>query len=110
MVVQVYLSGHGGDGFLKFQDREELSAKDLGAAFATLWTARQYSQAMLIVDTCQAASMLQELSSPGIIGLASSAVGVRHVPSPEGLDWDAVALQFTSPARGRGERMGGTNF
>ena len=33
-VVQVYISGHGGDGFMKFQDKEEVTSDEIGAAFA----------------------------------------------------------------------------
>ena len=32
-VVQVYISGHGGDGFMKFQDKEEVTSDEIGAAF-----------------------------------------------------------------------------
>lgn len=34
---QVYLTGHGGDEFLKFQDREELLAKELADAIQQMW-------------------------------------------------------------------------
>ena len=30
-------SGHGGDGFLKFQDAEEISSIELGDAFEQMW-------------------------------------------------------------------------
>lgn len=32
--VQVYITGHGGDGFMKFQDKEEVTSDEIGAAFA----------------------------------------------------------------------------
>lgn len=35
--ILVYLTGHGGDEFLKFQDNEELSAFDLADAFEQMW-------------------------------------------------------------------------
>ena len=31
---QVYITGHGGDGFMKFQDKEEVTSDEIGAAFA----------------------------------------------------------------------------
>lgn len=35
--VLIYLSGHGGDGFLKFQDSEELTNVDLADAIETMF-------------------------------------------------------------------------
>lgn len=35
--VLIYLSGHGGDGFLKFQDAEELTNVDLADAIETMF-------------------------------------------------------------------------
>jgi phosphatidylinositol glycan class K len=34
--VLIYLTGHGGDGFLKFQDAEELTEVDLADAIETM--------------------------------------------------------------------------
>ena len=35
--IFVYMTGHGGDEFLKFQDSEEISAFDLADAFEQMW-------------------------------------------------------------------------
>lgn len=35
--VFVYMTGHGGNEFLKFQDNEEISAFDLADAFEQMW-------------------------------------------------------------------------
>lgn len=35
--IFVYMTGHGGDEFLKFQDNEEISAFDLADAFGGMW-------------------------------------------------------------------------
>lgn len=67
----MYLTGHGGDGFLKFQDREELTAGRLAAALARM----RFRRLLLAVDTCQAASLAAPLATPGIVAVASSAVG-----------------------------------
>ena len=34
--VQLYMAGHGGDGFMKFQDQEELTSSQLADALATM--------------------------------------------------------------------------
>ena len=38
------LVGHGGDGFLKFQDAEEISNVELADAFEQMWQKRRYSK------------------------------------------------------------------
>ena len=35
--VFVYMTGHGGNEFLKFQDNEEISAFDVADAFEQMW-------------------------------------------------------------------------
>lgn len=35
--IFVYMTGHGGDEFLKFQDNEEISAFDIADAFQGMW-------------------------------------------------------------------------
>ncbi len=35
--ILVYMTGHGGNDFLKFQDAEEIRAQDLADAFAQMW-------------------------------------------------------------------------
>ena len=73
--VLVYMSGHGGDGFLKFQDTEEISSDELADAFGQMHEKLRYHELMFVIDTCQAASMYQKFYSPNIIAIASSKVG-----------------------------------
>lgn len=35
--IFVYMTGHGGNEFLKFQDNEEISAYDIADAFEQMW-------------------------------------------------------------------------
>ena len=39
--ILVYMTGHGGDGFLKFQDAEEISSVELADAFEQMWQKRR---------------------------------------------------------------------
>ncbi|CAG2180482.1 unnamed protein product, partial [Oppiella nova] len=48
--VLIYMTGHGGDGFLKFQDSEEITSVELGDAFEQMWQKRRYNEVLLIVD------------------------------------------------------------
>ena len=40
--VFVYMTGHGGNEFLKFQDNEEISAFDVADAFEQMWQKKRY--------------------------------------------------------------------
>lgn len=35
--ILIYMTGHGGDGFLKFQDSEEITNVELADAFEQMW-------------------------------------------------------------------------
>lgn len=72
--MQVYLTGHRGGGFLKFADREELTAGQLTAAVA----AARFWCLLPAVDTCQAASLPAALATPRTFAMASTLMGVQH--------------------------------
>ncbi|XP_065068412.1 GPI-anchor transamidase-like [Rhopilema esculentum] len=73
--IFIYLTGHGGDGFLKFQDSEEITSIELADAFEQMWQKGRYNELLLLVDTCQAESLYGKIYSPNIIAGASSKVG-----------------------------------
>ncbi|KPP79259.1 GPI-anchor transamidase-like [Scleropages formosus] len=76
--ILIYLTGHGGNGFLKFQDSEEISNVELADAFEQI-----YNELLFIIDTCQGASMYERFYSPNLMALASSQVGedsLSHQP------------------------------
>lgn len=73
--ILIYLTGHGGNGFLKFQDKGELTSIEVAGAFEQMHQKRRYNEILFIVDTCQAESMSADLISPNIIGIGSSKIG-----------------------------------
>lgn len=73
--ILIYLTGHGGNGFLKFQDSEEITSQDLSDALEQMWQKRRYHEILFVVDTCQASSMYEKFYSPNILAVASSLVG-----------------------------------
>ncbi|KAJ1557998.1 glycosylphosphatidylinositol anchor biosynthesis [Nowakowskiella sp. JEL0078] len=84
--ILVYMTGHGGDEFLKFQDFEEMSSYDLGDAFAQMWEKKRYHEILFMIDTCQASSMYKRIESPNIVSTASSLTGessYSHHVDPE---------------------------
>nr|XP_021380490.1 GPI-anchor transamidase [Lonchura striata domestica] len=84
--ILIYMTGHGGNGFLKFQDSEEITNVELADAFEQMWQKRRYNELLFIIDTCQGASMYERFYSPNIMALASSQVGedsLSHQPDLE---------------------------
>lgn len=75
--TQVYLSGHGGDGFLKFQGVETLTSTDISDSLSQMAAQQRYGRMLFIVDTCQAASLIQGVTAPDVIMMASSKTGVH---------------------------------
>lgn len=73
--ILVYMTGHGGNEFLKFQDAEEISAFDLADAFEQMWEKKRYHEILFMIDTCQANTMYSKFYSPNIIATGSSEIG-----------------------------------
>ncbi|KAF8468784.1 peptidase C13 family-domain-containing protein [Kalaharituber pfeilii] len=70
--IFIYMTGHGGNEFLKFQDAEEISAFDLADAFEQMWEKKRYHEMLFMIDTCQANTMYSKFYSPNIIATGSS--------------------------------------
>ncbi|KAK9467721.1 peptidase C13 family-domain-containing protein [Lipomyces arxii] len=70
--VFIYLTGHGGNEFLKFQDAEEVSAFDIADAFAQMHAMKRYSEILFMIDTCQANTMYSKFYSPNVLAIGSS--------------------------------------
>ena len=72
--VLVYMTGHGGNEFLKFQDAEEIGARDLADAFEQMWEKQRYNEMLFMIDTCQANTLYTHFYSPNIIATGSSEI------------------------------------
>ena len=90
--VFVYMTGHGGNEFLKFQDNEEISAHDIADAFEQMYQKKRsvsyfssdtlltrlfllpnrYNEIFFMIDTCQANTMYTKFYSPNILATGSS--------------------------------------
>eukprot|EP00039_Didymoeca_costata_P030484 m.29832 g.29832 ORF g.29832 m.29832 type:complete len:390 (+) comp8139_c0_seq4:26-1195(+) len=70
--VLIYLTGHGGEGFLKFQDTMVLFSPELGDSIKQMWQRRRYNELLFIADTCHAESLFDQIKSPHVIGMFSS--------------------------------------
>ncbi|KAM9977152.1 hypothetical protein ACTFIR_011008 [Dictyostelium discoideum] len=84
--ILIFLTGHGGDEFLKFQDNEEISSHDLADAFKQMWEKKRYHEILFMVDTCQANTLYTRFNSPNILAIGSSKFGENsysHHSDPE---------------------------
>ena len=90
--IFVYMTGHGGNEFLKFQDNEEISAFDVADAFEQMWQKKRsiltlyfltqpanllphrYNEIFFMIDTCQATTMYSKFYSPNILATGSSQI------------------------------------
>lgn len=73
--VLIYITGHGGDGFIKFQDQSQLRDGEIADALAQMYAKGRYNEVLFLVDTCQAATLAQAIRSPRVLALSSSDAG-----------------------------------
>nr|XP_031862313.1 uncharacterized protein CI109_002278 [Kwoniella shandongensis]KAA5529385.1 hypothetical protein CI109_002278 [Kwoniella shandongensis] len=94
--VFVYMTGHGGNEFLKFQDNEEVSAYDVADAIEQMYEKRRYNKLLYVIDTCQANTMYSKFYSPEVISTGSSGLGENSYSHHNDLDIGvAVIDSFT---------------
>ena len=79
--VLLYMSGHGGDGFLKFRDVSNVQSHDLGDALETMRTQRRFKEMLVLVDTCQAATIPEPFHTPRVTSISSSLRGENSYAS-----------------------------
>jgi len=73
--VLIYLTGHGGDEFLKFQDHEEVTSMDLADAFHQMEQQRRFNEILFIIETCQANTLFSRFYTRNILALGCSELG-----------------------------------
>lgn len=70
--IVIYMTGHGGNEFLKFQDSEEISSWDLADAFSQMREKKRYNELLFMIDTCQANTLYRQFYADGVIATGSS--------------------------------------
>jgi GPI-anchor transamidase subunit K len=70
--VLVFLSGHSGVDFMKFQDFKELPAGDLASALKGMQSSRGFKGLLWIADTCKAESIHDQFEFQDFIAISSS--------------------------------------
>lgn len=72
--IFIYLTGHGGNEFLKFQDAEEIGAHDIADAFEQMYEKKRYNEIFFMIDTCQANTMYKHFHLPNILAVGLSRI------------------------------------
>mmetsp|Transcript_24748 Transcript_24748/g.54322 ORF Transcript_24748/g.54322 Transcript_24748/m.54322 type:complete len:446 (+) Transcript_24748:271-1608(+) len=87
--LTIYLSGHGGNQFFKFQDEEEIMAQDIANLMDRLREEKKFKKALIIADTCQAFTMFDKVTTPNVLALGTSLIDenayAHHTDSDLGL-------------------------
>merc|ERR1719238_2468992 len=94
--IFIFITGHSGDEFIKFQDWEEITSNDIADAFAQMHSQMRYKSIFWATDTCQAATLQNQFYSPEVLAMANSGKGENgyshHVDHDLGI---AVIDRFT---------------
>ncbi|MES1916695.1 MAG: hypothetical protein MHM6MM_008492 [Cercozoa sp. M6MM] len=106
--VLLYMTGHGGEEFLKFHDKEELQSADLAHALTQMKHYQRFRELLFVADTCQAESLYRQFSVPGVVAIGSSRTGENSYSykHDDGLGLSVVD-RFTSFSLRFFERSGG---
>ncbi|GKY90885.1 hypothetical protein MPSEU_000061300 [Mayamaea pseudoterrestris] len=96
--VLIYLTGHGGNQFFKFQDVEEITSQQLARAVAGMHERSKYQEVLIVADTCQAYTLADHMEQvPNVTIIASSLKGessyAHHVDGDLGL---SVTERYTA--------------
>ena len=73
--IMVFLTGHGGDGFFKFQEIWAISDYDVKATIEEMKRKKRFNEMLWIADTCQASTLFRHLSRPDVATISSSGLG-----------------------------------
>ena len=71
----IFVTGHGGDQFFKFQDEEEMTAQDIANLMDELAARKKFRKALFIADTCQAFTLFDKVKTPNVYALGTSLRG-----------------------------------
>lgn len=80
--VLLYLTGHGGEEFFKFQDVEEITAQEIADAIGQM----EFRHLLLVADTCQAFTLGAKLTTAANVTVIGSSLkgqsSYAHGPQP----------------------------
>ncbi len=90
---------------MKFQDSEEINAHDLADALEQMHQHGRFNEMLVIIDTCQASTMFDQIRVPNVITIASSSKGESSY-SVHDIYWFNINTHVHIVSRGRSDRCG----
>jgi phosphatidylinositol glycan class K len=69
------MNGHGGENFFKIQDTEVVHSEDFAKVFNEMHTKRLYKEILVILDTCEAMTLFDQVEAPNIVMIGTSILG-----------------------------------
>lgn len=73
--IFIFLTGHGGNGFLKFQDYEEMTSFEFSVAIKEMKAQKRFSKIFIISETCQASTIHDHLDFEDVYAIGCSGLG-----------------------------------
>ncbi|CAB9497659.1 GPI-anchor transamidase [Seminavis robusta] len=73
--ILIFLTGHGGDQFFKFQDIEEITSEEIASVLEEMHRRKRYKEILLVADTCQAFTLGDHITAPNVMVIGSSLRG-----------------------------------
>ncbi len=77
--VIVYITGHGGEKFIKFHDQHEMLVDDFAHTFRAMHGAGRYGRLLFLADTCKSGTLFDS-----IVGEKGETVPVDGIEIPAG--------------------------
>jgi len=69
------MNGHGGENFFKIQDTEVVHSEDFSKVLNEMHLKGLYKEILLLLDTCEAMSLFDQVDAPNIVMVGSSVTG-----------------------------------
>ncbi|MDO9540281.1 MAG: C13 family peptidase [Methanocalculus sp.] len=88
----LYISGHGGPGFLEFPDDDHLTSSRFQETIQRMAEEKRFSRMLIVVEACFGESMGIGLDVPGVVFMTGASY---HEPS-KGAEYDITLRQWLS--------------
>ena len=77
----LYLTGHGGDGFFKFREVDQIKSDEFAEIINEMKRVLKFNELLIILDTCEAFSLFRDIKTPNVTVIASSYLKEKSMSS-----------------------------
>ena len=83
----LYLTGHGGDGFFKFREVDQIKSDEFGEIIDEMKRILKFDELLIILDTCEAFSFFSHIHTSNVTVIASSSYHQKSMSSHYDTDY-----------------------